>query len=52
MIRLINTSRWGLMLRAGSAWVGAHWSGYNKRLCVNILPCSTVWIIGEGGKAP
>jgi hypothetical protein len=42
----------GIKFRLGSFWVGAHWAGYNKRLCVNILPCVTVWVVWPGGFAP
>jgi hypothetical protein len=42
----------GIIFRWGSLWVGAHWASYNKRLCVNLLPCCTVWMIWEGGKEP
>lgn len=42
----------GIILRAGSFWVGFHWAGYNKRLCVNPLPCLTFWFIWQGGIAP
>lgn len=42
----------GLLLRLGSFWVGAHWSQANKRLCVNLLPCVTVWFTLPGGKTP
>lgn len=42
----------GFMPRWGSLWVGAHWSPYNRRLCVNILPCLTVWFVFRGGITP
>ncbi len=42
----------GLIARLGSLWVGAHWSPYNKRLCINLIPCVTWWMIWEGGKRP
>ncbi len=44
--------QWGFKPRIGSFWVGAHWSPYNRRLCVNLIPCTTVWFIWEGGRAP
>lgn len=44
--------KWGLLHRWGSFWIGAHWSPYNKRLCINIIPTVTIWIIGKGGKEP
>lgn len=42
----------GVLMRAGSFWVGTHWSGRNKRLCVNIVPCVTVWFTWPGGARP
>ncbi|MCF7964201.1 MAG: hypothetical protein K9L79_01540 [Methylobacter tundripaludum] len=42
----------GLIFRWGSFWVGAHWSPYNKRLCINIVPCMTIWITTPGGVEP
>ncbi len=42
----------GVLLRWGSLWVGAHWAPYNKRLCVNIIPCLTFWFVWEGGRCP
>lgn len=44
--------RWGVLFRWGSCWVGAHWSPHNRRWCINLLPCVTLWITLEGGKAP
>lgn len=44
--------RMGLLFRMGSAWVGVHWSGYNKRLCVNVVPFVTFWVTLPGGIAP
>jgi len=34
----------GLLFRLGSFWIGAHWSAENGRLCVNLIPCMTIWI--------
>jgi len=42
----------GWMFRLGSLWVGAHWSSINKRLCVNFLPCVTLWLVWPGGNIP
>lgn len=33
-----------LLLRWGSAWVGAHWSDYNRQWCINLVPFVTVRI--------
>lgn len=42
----------GLLFRMSSFWVGAHWSPYNKRLCVNLIPGVTFWLTLPGGNAP
>lgn len=46
------TRRWGFLFRPGSLWVGVHWSAQNKRWCINVVPCVTLWIIREGGNVP
>lgn len=42
----------GILFRAGSLWVGAHWGAHHRRLCVNLLPCVTFWFTLPGGDAP
>lgn len=42
----------GILVNAGAFWIGAHWSTYNRRWCINVLPCITVWIALRGGKQP
>ena len=42
----------GWLFRWGSAWVGGHWSGRNKRLCLNLIPFVTFWVCAPGGKTP
>jgi len=42
----------GVLFRPGSLWVGAHWSRYNRRLCVNLVPCVTIWFTLKGGVNP
>lgn len=44
--------KYGILTRLGSFWVGAHWSPHNKRLCINIIPCVTFWVVWPGGIAP
>lgn len=44
--------RGGLLFNKGSLWVGAHWSAYNQRLCVNLVPCLTLWFTMPGGNTP
>lgn len=42
----------GIIVRLGSFWVGAHYSEYNRRWCINYLPCVTVWVVLPGGTVP
>ncbi len=46
------TQRWGIVLRYESFWIGVHYSGYNKRFCLNIIPGLTIWWIKKDGKQP
>lgn len=50
--RLVHKARFGLLVNRGACWVGWHYSPYNKRVCLNLIPCVTVWIIGRGGIRP
>lgn len=40
----------GIVFRPGSVWLGAHWSKFNRRLCLNLLPMLTIWFTLPGGK--
>ena len=42
----------GILVRLASFWIGVHWSPYNKRICINLLPCITVWVALPGGNEP
>lgn len=42
----------GFVMRKGSFWIGAHYSDYNRRWCINFLPCVTVWVVLPGGTCP
>lgn len=42
----------GWLFNPRALWIGAHYSHYNKRLCINIIPMFTVWVCGAGGKVP
>lgn len=42
----------GLLFRWSSLWVGAHYSPYNRRWCINLVPCLTLWITLKGGRVP
>lgn len=47
-----KTMKAGILFRLGSFWIGAHWSSYNQRLCINLIPCVTLWIALSGGNVP
>ena len=42
----------GYQVKPGSFWIGAHWSEHNRRLCINLIPCVTIWVVLKGGKFP
>lgn len=44
--------RFGLLINPGALWIGAHWSPSNRRLCVNVVPCCTLWLTLPGGVVP
>ena len=44
--------KYGLLFRKESWWIGIHWSSYNKRLCINIIPMLTVWFAAHDGQVP
>lgn len=48
----VSRIRVGLLVRLGSAWIGAHWSDHDRRWCINLIPCVTIWITLPGGLLP
>lgn len=42
----------GLLWNWKACWIGWHYSAYNRRLCVNLVPFFTLWFALEGGKLP
>jgi hypothetical protein len=42
----------GILLNPHAFWIGAHYSIYNRRLCINVLPMLTIWIAFKGGVVP
>jgi hypothetical protein len=51
--RVIARERgWGVIFQPGALWIGAHYSRLNRRWCINVLPCLTVWFTLRGGKVP
>ena len=44
--------RVGMIFNTRAVWVGVHGSNFNKRFCVNVIPCVTLWICKVGGVEP
>lgn len=42
----------GILIRPWSLWVGIHYAPFNRRTCVNLLPCITIWVVESGGEVP
>lgn len=42
----------GIICGFSRFWIGYHWSSYNKRLCINIVPFITIWVVFPGGTVP
>lgn len=48
----IQKWEFGWIRNKNSLWVGVHYSQHNRRWCINLIPCVTVWITKPGGKTP
>ncbi len=44
--------KFGVLFKPTSMWVGIHYSPYNRRFCINLIPLVTIWITKKGGKNP
>lgn len=42
----------GIVFQSGAWWLGVHYSDYNRRFCINIIPCYTIWISKPQGITP
>lgn len=42
----------GVLFRLQSFWLGVHYSTYDRRICINLLPCVTLWVALPGGYVP
>lgn len=47
-----DSVEWGVLFNWRSFWVGCHYSRYNRRFCINLIPGFTFWITKKGGKRP
>lgn len=52
MRRLITRKNWGVLFNQHALWLGIHYSPYNKRACVNLIPMVTIWFTRPGGQQP
>ena len=42
----------GLIIQFGAWWLGIHYSTEEKRFCINLIPCVTIWIALPSGRGP
>lgn len=42
----------GVLLNWHAGWIGWHYSEHHKRLCINLIPCVTLWWTKPGGTLP
>jgi hypothetical protein len=42
----------GILFNLKAFWFGFHYSEYNKRLCINLIPFITIWFVFKEGKIP
>jgi hypothetical protein len=42
----------GVLFNPHALWIGAHYSSYNKRVCINLVPFVTVWVCARDGIVP
>lgn len=52
MKKRVNKLTVGILCRWESAWIGVHYSPYNRRFCINLIPFVTFWITLKGGLTP
>lgn len=51
-LEVVDSAACGVLFRLSSVWIGVHYSPYNKRYCINLIPCVTLWITKPGGIRP
>lgn len=44
--------KWGFLFNPHAFWIGAHYSPYNRRWCINLVPCVTLWVVRPFGNVP
>lgn len=41
-----------LLVQPSTFWVGVHYSAWNQRWCINLVPCVTLCVVERGGRMP
>ena len=44
--------RAGIIVQPGAWWLGVHYSTEEKRFCINVIPCVTLWVALPSGRVP
>ncbi len=42
----------GILFKLANFWIGFHYSEKCNRVCINIIPCVTIWITLENDIVP
>jgi hypothetical protein len=42
----------GVLFNPHALWVGGHYSSWHRRVCINLIPCLTLWWCGPRGELP
>ena len=42
----------GVLFNPAAVWVGVHYSHHHQRVCINLIPCLTLWWCGPRGELP
>lgn len=50
--KIVKEPTSGVKFNKHALWIGMHYSDYNRRLCVTIIPGITFWIAWPGGRTP
>lgn len=52
LIQLLSMFQCGVLFNTGAFWIGVHYSPYNKRYCINVVPFVTLWVSLPDGNVP
>lgn len=48
----VEKTTFGVLVRKESLWIGAHYSPTERRWCINLIPCVTIFVVFPGGNLP